>query len=221
MYNSLAQRCVETSELALSTRSLTFRVRSISPTQIRQTRCGMIISFHAGSPTFLDSRVSSLPLPHFPTPGKYKECTELLTNGAMNLLKHQQYGSATDLCRRILEVYEAAGTEVNDASIAPFVQLFEHFDLQSTFAIEFVRETLRWSGKNGAHPAGDPYLQHIFGMRYFKAKDYYQAETHFVNGTVDSAKALGWMAFQWAEEGYPCDKGYFITRGVMMWESLG
>ena len=54
-------------------------------------------------------------------------------------------------------------------------------------------------------------------MRYFKAKDYYQAEHHFVSGTIDSAKALGWMAFQWAEEGYECDKGYFIARGVLVW----
>jgi len=99
----------------------------------------------------------------------------------------------------------------------PLVELFDHFDLQSSFAIEFVRDALRWSGKNGAHASGDPYLHHVFGMRYFKAKDYYQAEHHFVSGTIDSAKALGWMAFQWAEEGYECDKGYFIARGVLVW----
>lgn len=96
------------------------------------------------------------------------------------------------------------------------MELFDHFDLQSSFAIEFVRDALRWSGKNGAHAAGDPYLHHMFGMRYFKAKDYYQAEYHFGHGTVDSAKALGWMAYQWAEEGYDCDKGYFIARGVLL-----
>ncbi|KAI9024084.1 hypothetical protein DFJ74DRAFT_705812 [Hyaloraphidium curvatum] len=149
--------------------------------------------------------------------GKYKEVLGLLQSGALNLLKHQQYGSATDLCRRILEVYEAAGTEVNDASIGPLVELFDSFDLQSSFAIEFVRDALRWSSKNGAHATGDPYLQHVFGMRYFKAKDYYQAESHFAVGTIDSAKALGWMAFQWSEEGYPADKGYFIARGVMLY----
>jgi hypothetical protein len=57
-------------------------------------------------------------------------------------------------------------------------------------------------------------------MKYFKAKKYYDAETHFVFGSTESAKALGYMAWQWSEEGYPAEKGYFIARGTLQYLAL-
>jgi len=57
-------------------------------------------------------------------------------------------------------------------------------------------------------------------MKYFKNKKYYDAETHFVFGSAESAKALGYMAWQWSEEGYPAEKGYFIARGVLQYLAL-
>ncbi|KAJ3167843.1 hypothetical protein HK101_011698, partial [Irineochytrium annulatum] len=46
-------------------------------------------------------------------------------------------------------------------------------------------------------------------------KLYYDAESHFVYGTLDSARAAGHMAHEWGSQNYCSDAGYFIARVVL------
>jgi len=52
-------------------------------------------------------------------------------------------------------------------------------------------------------------------MRYFRNKHYFDAESSFIYGNAESAKAYGIMAWQWSQEGYVQDVGYFICRAVL------
>eukprot|EP00842_Homolaphlyctis_polyrhiza_P002022 jgi/Hompol1/2820/HPOL_006191-RA len=72
-------------------------------------------------------------------------------------------------------------------------------------------------------PFGDPQMHHIFGARYFKEQQYYDAEHHFVHGTTDSAKLAGIMAFECITTfgtKASSDPAYFAARSVLQIAAL-
>ncbi|TPX67187.1 hypothetical protein SpCBS45565_g03954 [Spizellomyces sp. 'palustris'] len=146
---------------------------------------------------------------------KFDDALELLHQGAKNMLEHDQLGSAEDLAQRMMDIYDSEGLKVDDKTRARVVDLFQDFPLRTEQCDQYVRMCLRWSGKHSACPAGDPLMHHAFGSRYYKEKQYYDAEYHFIYGTADSAKALGHMIWEWSGEGYFPDRGYFIARAVL------
>ncbi|KAI9345872.1 hypothetical protein DFJ73DRAFT_838950 [Zopfochytrium polystomum] len=148
---------------------------------------------------------------------KPNDAIALLHSGSLNLLKYGQIGSAADLAGRMLDLYESEGVELSDASKARVVEIFQAFPVQeeNTYLTDFVRAAIKWTSKHGNCPTGDPQLQHIVGSKFFKEKEYYDAESHLVYGTNDSAKALGHLAFEWSQQGYCTDKGYFIARSAL------
>ncbi|RKO82835.1 hypothetical protein BDK51DRAFT_26219, partial [Blyttiomyces helicus] len=95
------------------------------------------------------------------------------------------------------------------------LDLFQDFPLRTEACDDYVRMCLKWSSKFGTCPTGDPVLHHAFGSRYYKEKQYYEAEYHFVYGTTDSAKAMGHMCWEWSGEGYYSDRGYFLLRAIL------
>ncbi|KAJ3410662.1 hypothetical protein HDV05_003518 [Chytridiales sp. JEL 0842] len=147
---------------------------------------------------------------------KISDALQLLHSGAMMLLKYDQVGSAADLAQRMLDIYESEGLAVNDENKNRIYDIFHIFPLgNNNYWDDFLRAALRWSSKFGTCPTGDQQIHHVFGSRCYKEKLYYDAETHFVYGTLDSAKALGHMAYEWSLEGYCTDEGYFIARAVL------
>ncbi|KAJ3268199.1 hypothetical protein HK104_005440, partial [Borealophlyctis nickersoniae] len=127
---------------------------------------------------------------------KVEDALELLHQGAKNMLAHDQVGSGTDLAQRLLDIYESEKMPVNDATRGRLLDLFQSFPVRTQACDDYVRSCLRWSSKFGTCPTGDPQMHHAFGSRYFKEKQYYDAEAHFVYGTLDSAKALGHMDWE-------------------------
>ena len=85
----------------------------------------------------------------------------------------------------------------------------------------------RWSSKSSDYPQGNPNLHHTIGLHYSKAHQYYDAETSFFYGPLESSKALAYLYSQWIKEDKPLDThpslntlGYFMTRGVLGWVIL-
>ncbi|KAJ3333004.1 hypothetical protein HDU76_012223 [Blyttiomyces sp. JEL0837] len=147
---------------------------------------------------------------------KPQDAISLVYSGALNLLKYNQIGSAADLAERMLDIYNSESLPVDDVNKSRLIEIFTAFPVRdNTYVLDFVRSALRWSAKFGVCPTGDQQLHHVFGSRYFKEKEYYEAESHLLYGTLDSAKAAGHMAYEWSEEGYCTDKGYFIARIVL------
>ncbi|KAI8927851.1 hypothetical protein BC831DRAFT_450721 [Entophlyctis helioformis] len=146
---------------------------------------------------------------------KPADAIELLHSGILNMVEHDQTGSAIDLAERLLDVLDGQQTALDDSARDHLVEIFLAFPLQSAGCDQFTRLCIRWSSKNPQFPLGDPSLHHVFGSRYFKEQQYYDAESHFVYGTIDSAKALGIMAFEWSRQDTSIDAGYFINRAVL------
>ncbi|KAJ1567621.1 hypothetical protein HK405_005361 [Cladochytrium tenue] len=140
----------------------------------------------------------------------------LVHAGALVLLRHSQVGSAADLASRMLDIYESEKLPLTDENKARIVDIFEAFPIaEDAYLADFLRSALKWTSSAGTCPTGDPALHHLFGSRFFKEQEYYDAENHLVHGTDASAKALGHLAFEWSEQGYCTDKGYFIARSVL------
>ncbi|KAI9096142.1 hypothetical protein DFS34DRAFT_624104 [Phlyctochytrium arcticum] len=148
---------------------------------------------------------------------KIDDALELLQSGAKNMIKHNQLGSAGDLSQRMLVLFESEKLAVTDQTRGRILDIFAVYPLDTEQCDNFVRMCIKWSSKHGKFPTGDPLMHHAFGARYYKAKEYYDAEDHFVYGTIDSAKAIGHMTWEWANQGYFEDKGYFIARSVLQY----
>ncbi|ORY53232.1 hypothetical protein BCR33DRAFT_655225, partial [Rhizoclosmatium globosum] len=150
------------------------------------------------------------------TQQKPADAVTLLYAGAVELLNAKQIGSGSDLGLRMIDLFESEKMAVDTESRKKVLDIFQAFhERQNTYCEDFVRRSMKWSGTNGEFPTGDQQLHHAMGTRYFKEKEYYNAEHHFALGTLDSAKAMGRMAYQWSQEGYFEDAGYFIARGAL------
>ncbi|KAI8622080.1 hypothetical protein BC830DRAFT_1163154 [Chytriomyces sp. MP71] len=150
------------------------------------------------------------------TQEKSSDAIALLHSGAVELLNAKQIGSGSDLGLRMLDIFETNGIVVDTDSRAKILEIFQAFqERQNTYCEDFVRRACKWAATSGDNSNGDELLHHAMGSRYFKEKEYYSAEHHFVLGNLDSAKALGRMAYQWSQEGYFEDAGYFAARGIL------
>ena len=120
---------------------------------------------------------------------KTQEAVALLFEGTQSMLNHQEFGSALDLVARLMDIYDTMENPDKDL----FLNLFLLFPLKSPSCDDFVKMVLKWSSKLSNNPLGDPYYHHAFGSRYYAEGLFYDAEFHYVHGTLDSAKALGRM----------------------------
>ncbi|KAI8823962.1 uncharacterized protein EV422DRAFT_301199 [Fimicolochytrium jonesii] len=151
---------------------------------------------------------------------KIASALQLLHQGAKNMLEHDQLGSAADLASRMLDVYDGEKLGVDDATRSRALDIFYDFPLRTEQCDQYVRNSLKWSAKFGEYPTGDPLMHHAIGSRYYKEKQYYDAEFHFLYGPSSSAAAYGHMAHDWSTEDYFPDAGYFILRAVVQYLAL-
>ncbi|KAI9205699.1 uncharacterized protein BJ171DRAFT_64991 [Polychytrium aggregatum] len=146
---------------------------------------------------------------------KVQEAVRLVHSGALNLQAVREFGSALDLCNRLLEIYDGQGFELNDQNRALLVELFDGFPVDEPKLKDFIKSSLKWSTKAGAPATGDPVLHHVFGLRFYRERYYYDAEHHFLQGPLESAKAAGYMAAEWSQLDTHLDPAYPIARTAL------
>ncbi|KAJ3015844.1 hypothetical protein HKX48_004348 [Thoreauomyces humboldtii] len=151
---------------------------------------------------------------------KYASALELLHQGSKNMLQYNQIGSAADLAQRMLDLYESESLPVDATNRSRLLDVFQSFPLRTEQCDNYVRACIKWSGKHGNCPTGDQAMHHAIGSRYYKERQYYDAEYHFAYGTLDSARAWAHMAWEWSGEGYFPDRGYFLARIVLPYLAL-
>ncbi|KAG0267874.1 hypothetical protein DFQ27_008054 [Actinomortierella ambigua] len=144
----------------------------------------------------------------------YGEAIELLYSGAMLLLKKEQYGSGSDLAIYLVEVYVQAKIPVSDETRDRIFDLADLMGKEVAQRKKFLQNAISWSASN-EYPNGDPLLQHYLGVKFWKEKDFPQAEAHLLVGTQESAEALGLALFEWSEQEPQHDKGAYLLRGVL------
>lgn len=151
---------------------------------------------------------------------KINDAIHLLHNGAKSLLNYDQEGSAFDLFKRLIHIYETENVIVTEESVGRLIEILNSFKAINQFTEDAMKLSITWSIKNGKSQFGDQNIHHAYGLKCLKEKKYYNAENHFVFGNLDSAKALGIMEYQWSTENYSDDYGYFIARAVLQYLAI-
>jgi len=151
---------------------------------------------------------------------KINDAIHLLHNGAKSLLNYDQEGSAYDLFKRLINIYNNENVIVTEESVGRLIEILNSFKSVNQFTDDAMKLSITWSIKNGNSQFGDQNLHHAYGLKCLKEKKYYNAETHFVFGNLDSAKALGIMEYQWSTEKYSDNYGYFIARAVLQYLAI-
>jgi len=151
---------------------------------------------------------------------KINDAIHLLHNGAKSLLNYDQEGSAFDLFKRLINIYNSESVIVTEESVGRLIDILNSFKTINQFTEDAMKLSIAWSVKFGKVQFGDQSIHHAYGLKCLKEKKYYNAETHFVYGNLDSAKALGIMDYQWSTEGYNNDYGYFIARAILQYLAI-
>ncbi|KAG4101587.1 DUF410-domain-containing protein [Neocallimastix lanati (nom. inval.)] len=151
---------------------------------------------------------------------KINDAIHLLHNGAKSLLSYDQEGSAFDLFKRLITIYNNENVIVTEESIGRLIDILNSFKSINQFTDDAMKLSIAWSIKNGNSQFGDQSIHHSYGLKCLKEKKYYNAENHFIFGNLDSAKALGIMEYQWSTEKYNDDYGYFIARAVLQYLAI-
>ncbi|KAK4543128.1 hypothetical protein LTR36_005905 [Oleoguttula mirabilis] len=153
--------------------------------------------------------------------GDYTSAVDLLSSGALLLLKAGQGGSGADLCNYLIEVYQKAELKPDVANKARLVSLLRAFPPNEPGKKKFVGGIVEWSSKHGEFPAGDPDLHHVIGSLFAEEGDVYDAERHLTLGTSDSAQVLSDMEYEWYSSDEPSTAPAYAARAVFPYLLIG
>lgn len=146
---------------------------------------------------------------------------DLLSSGALMLLKGGQGGSGSDLCIYLMDVYQKANLPANVANKARIVTLLKAFPPNEPSKKKFVGSIVEWSAKASDFPAGDPELHHVIGTLFAEEGEVYDAERHLTLGTTDSASAFAEMEYTWYASDEPSTASHYIARAVFPYLLVG
>ncbi|PVV02469.1 hypothetical protein BB560_003075 [Smittium megazygosporum] len=147
--------------------------------------------------------------------------SSFLYAGAKELLKHDQVGSVIDLLHYIIKIYKEQNIPITEESRERITSIMIELPTNDKEILSVIIAATNWSKQLGNNPGGDPILHHFFGTFLSAAPNYYEAEKHFLFGTLESSMALGRMLFAWSKTLPNCDKGVFLCRGVFQYLALG
>uniref|UniRef100_A0A182PFA8 Golgi to ER traffic protein 4 homolog n=1 Tax=Anopheles epiroticus TaxID=199890 RepID=A0A182PFA8_9DIPT len=112
--------------------------------------------------------------------GKYGDVLELLYDGSLTMLKHEQYSSGADLGLLIIQTLEKAGSSIE----APEQWMKRLAELVGKIKPTVVdRETLldramKWSGSLVSSPTGHPLMHKLFAQILYREGDLTLARRH-------------------------------------------
>lgn len=101
----------------------------------------------------------------------YKSAADVLSNGALLLLKAGQGGSGGDLAMMLLnDVYNKGEYPCNKENKDRLLEILNAFPKAEPTRKRFVQEMVNWSCKSLDQERGDPELQHAAGCLYAQGK---------------------------------------------------
>ncbi|KAF7720496.1 hypothetical protein EC973_008018 [Apophysomyces ossiformis] len=151
---------------------------------------------------------------------KYKHAIQLLHDGAMSLMKHQQSASGSDLANYMLATYVTAATPVDSESLGRVVDILGLYPSQEPGRKAFIQSAFSWSQKQGEYREGDPELHDYVGTMFYYEGQYALAEEHLLVGTDQSAELLGQAANEWAEQQNAGQKGQYLARALLQYLAM-
>ncbi|XP_060081085.1 Golgi to ER traffic protein 4 homolog [Ylistrum balloti] len=152
---------------------------------------------------------------------KYTEALNLLYNGSLTLLQHNQHSSGADLAMLMIELLNTSLTPVTDDTIDKVVKLFRAMNPDCPERHHYMVSSIRWSTKtdNQRHKLGHPDLHQRIGRLFWEEKNYVQARYHFLHST--DGKGCATMLIEYhLMKGYTSEVDMFIAQAVLQYLCL-
>ncbi|KAI9741943.1 MAG: hypothetical protein M1834_000332 [Cirrosporium novae-zelandiae] len=175
---------------------------------------------------------------------------EILTGGAISLMKAGQGGSGGDLCLFLMDVYRKGEVKSDATSkgmdilkhkswLRPKSHFYNNADSmlsQNTGRLltlvrafppgeptrkRFINEMVAWSGKFGEFESGDPELHHVAGTLFAEDHDPYDAERHLALGTKDSPEVFSRLEYEWYKDDDSHTAALYLARVVFPYLLVG
>ncbi|KAF7897820.1 uncharacterized protein EAF01_008786 [Botrytis porri] len=151
----------------------------------------------------------------------YPAAADILYSVSLSLLQAAQGGSGGDLALFLLEVYNTSSLPCDSSSKGRLFTLLRAFSPEEPSRKRFITETIAWSSKTSAYPAGDPELHHVIGSLLAEEGEVYDAERHLILGTKDSAEVLAKMEYEWYVEDDSHTAALYASRAVLPYLLVG
>ncbi|THV53019.1 hypothetical protein BGAL_0062g00350 [Botrytis galanthina] len=151
----------------------------------------------------------------------YPAAADILYSVSLSLLQAAQGGSGGDLALFLLEVYNTSSLTCDSSSKGRLFTLLRAFSPEEPSRKRFITETIAWSCKTSAYPAGDPELHHVIGSLLAEEGEVYDAERHLILGTKDSAEVLAKMEYEWYLEDDSHTAALYASRAVLPYLLVG
>ncbi|KAJ5675919.1 hypothetical protein N7462_008816 [Penicillium macrosclerotiorum] len=152
----------------------------------------------------------------------YDAAAELLAEYATAFLREGASASGGDLAIMLVDVYQEAKWEITGgdddtegrARKKRLIELLREFPSEETTRKRFIRKMIEWSSDFGPLARGDPELHHAIGLVYAEENEPYDAETHLVLGTSESAETLAKLEYEWYTHDEPHTAALYASRAV-------
>ena len=140
---------------------------------------------------------------------QFDAANELLVDGCLKMLKHEQYGSVIDLIDRLLSLLGSMNLDLNDVqTMNNITEIVSAFPVEDQQFEPFIMKIIKWARQESVK------VHHLVATIHFKLGNYYDAEYHYVRGDKQSAIMLGRMEYEFSLDKQQQDPGYFILRAV-------
>ncbi|KAL5019328.1 hypothetical protein ScPMuIL_005050 [Solemya velum] len=151
---------------------------------------------------------------------KYTEAVDLLYNGSLTLLKHNQYSSGADLAMLLIEVLKTSFSPVTEDTIDKIVDLFKNMHIDCPERQPFMAAAVFWStGAGNQKKSGHPVLHQKFAIIFWQEKNYLQARYHFLHSSDGQTFSTMLIEFN-IVKGYPSEVDLFLAQAVLQYLCL-
>ncbi|KAJ9600818.1 hypothetical protein L9F63_001030 [Diploptera punctata] len=151
---------------------------------------------------------------------KYAELMDLLYDGAILLLSHDQQTSGADLAILFVDVLNKSDASTSDEQFNKLSRLFGMISSDVPERDTFLASALQWSVKESQEvKSGHPHLHQSIAQIFWKEKNYTLARYHFLHST-DGSGCAAMLVELHRQRGYSSEVDLFIAQAVLQYLCL-
>lgn len=157
----------------------------------------------------------------FSSQAKFGEAEDLLYEGSLELFKHKQVSSGTDLAILFIEVLVKSestnerSSESFEKSFQRVAKIFDKFPRDSPYYDNFKSQAIQWSSSE-TYRNGHPRLHQLIAHNFWTSKRYSESRQNFLQSCDGSGCGRMLVEFHTCK-GYPTEVDLFIVNTVLQY----
>uniref|UniRef100_A0A182K120 Golgi to ER traffic protein 4 homolog n=1 Tax=Anopheles christyi TaxID=43041 RepID=A0A182K120_9DIPT len=148
--------------------------------------------------------------------GKYTDVLELLYDGSLTMLEHEQYSSGADLGLLIIQTLEKAGSSIESPEqwIKRLAELIGKIKPSVVDRETLLDKAMKWSGSLVSSPVGHPLMHKLFAQILYREGDLALARRHFA--LAKDGVSCGFLLIEISRsKGFPGEVDLFVAHIVL------